>query len=196
MQRRLELACALVHDPVLLFVDEPTAGLDPMLRQKIWAEFRRLRDAGRTLVVTTQVVSEAVYCDRVAVLSQGRLIALAPPEELRRMASGGDVIQIRTSGTFDGSVLEGLSGVRRIRQRAPREILVITDDAAIATPRVVEAIQAAGGNVEASSEYRPTFDEVFSVLVTRAERAAQRAVAAESGPKESPEDERVPAGAA
>jgi ABC-2 type transport system ATP-binding protein len=196
MQRRLELACALVHDPVLLFVDEPTAGLDPMLRQKIWTEFRRLRDTGRTLVVTTQVVSEAEYCDRVAVLSQGRLIALAPPEELRRLASGGEVIQIRTSATFDGSILEGLSGVRRIRQRAPREILVIADDAATATPRVVEAIQAAGGNVEASSEFRPTFDEVFSTLVTRAERAAQRAAQAESAPKESSEDERVPAGAA
>jgi ABC-2 type transport system ATP-binding protein len=196
MQRRLELACALVHDPVLLFVDEPTAGLDPLLRQKIWTEFRRLRDTGRTLVVTTQVVSEAEYCDRVAVLSQGRLIALAPPEELRRLASGGEVIQIRTSATFDGSILEGLSGVRRIRQRAPREILVIADDAATATPRVVEAIQAAGGNVEASSEFRPTFDEVFSTLVTRAERAAQRAAQAASAPKESPEDERVPAGAA
>ncbi len=66
MQRRLELACALVHDPLLLFVDEPTAGLDPMLRQKIWDEFRRLREVGRTLVVTTQYVGEAEYCDEVA----------------------------------------------------------------------------------------------------------------------------------
>src|SRR5204862_201967 len=79
MQRRLELACAMVHDPVLLFVDEPTAGLDPMLREKIWDEFRRLREVGRTLVVTTQVVGEAAYCDTVAVLSHGRLIALEAP---------------------------------------------------------------------------------------------------------------------
>jgi ABC-2 type transport system ATP-binding protein len=169
MQRRLELACALVHDPILLFIDEPTAGLDPILRQKIWAEFRRLRDSGRTLVVTTQVVSEAAYCDQVAVLSSGRLIALAPPDELRRMALGGDVIQIRTAGTFDATVMADLEGVREIRQRAPREFLVISDDAATATPRVVEAVQAAGGNVESSSEYRPTFDEVFSALVARDE---------------------------
>jgi ABC-2 type transport system ATP-binding protein len=196
MQRRLELACALVHDPLLLFVDEPTAGLDPMLRQKIWTEFRRLRDSGRTLVVTTQVVSEAAYCDRVAVLSQGRLIALAPPEELRRMASGGDVIQIRTAAVFDGSVLEGLSGVRRIRQRAPRDILVIADDAATATPRVVEAIQGAGGTVESSSEYRPTFDEVFSVLVTRAERDSQRSTDEDAEESDEDEDERVTARAA
>jgi ABC-2 type transport system ATP-binding protein len=169
MQRRLELACALVHDPILLFVDEPTAGLDPLLRQKIWAEFRRLRDAGRTLVVTTQVVSEAEYCDQVAVMSSGRLIALAPPDELRRMASGGDVIQIKTAATFDASLLNDLEGVERIRQRAPREFLVIVEDGATAMPRVVEAVQAAGGNVESSSEFRPTFDEVFSVLVARAE---------------------------
>ena len=169
MQRRLELACALVHDPVLLFVDEPTAGLDPVLRETVWDEFRRLRDTGRTLVVTTQVVSEAAYCDSVAVLSRGKLIALAPPEELRRMASGGDVIQVKTKTAFDGGTLTDVEGVREIRQHAPRDILVITDDAATALPRVVEAIQARGGSVESSSEYRPTFDEVFSRLVAPTE---------------------------
>jgi ABC-2 type transport system ATP-binding protein len=174
MQRRLELACALVHDPVLLFVDEPTAGLDPLLREKVWSEFRRLRDAGRTLVVTTQVVSEAAYCDRVAVLSKGQLIALAAPDELRRMALGGDVIHVKTARAFDGINLAEVAGVRDIRQHAPREFLVIADDAATATPRVVEAVQAAGGTLEAASEYRPTFDEVFSRLVSTAESAEHR----------------------
>src|SRR5919199_872410 len=89
MQRRLELACALVHDPVLLFVDEPTAGLDPVLRQNIWTEFRRLRDVGRTLVVTTQYVGEAEYCDAVAVMAQGRGVAPAPPQGFGRIAPGG-----------------------------------------------------------------------------------------------------------
>jgi ABC-2 type transport system ATP-binding protein len=174
MQRRLELACALVHDPVLMFLDEPTAGLDPVLRQTIWDEFHRLRDGGRTLVVNTQVVSEAAYCDRVAVLSQGRLIALEAPDELRRMALGGDVIEVKTAAAFDGAMLNDVPGVRQIRQHAPRDILVISDEAGTATPRVVEAIQAAGGNVISSSEYRPTFDEVFSALVTRAEGTDHR----------------------
>src|SRR5919202_4610565 len=102
MQRRLELACALVHNPQLLFVDEPTAGLDPILRRKVWVEFRRLRDLGRTLVVTTQVIGEAEYCDAVAVMAQGRVIALAPPEELRRMAVGGEVIELETAQGVDG----------------------------------------------------------------------------------------------
>jgi ABC-2 type transport system ATP-binding protein len=173
MQRRLELACAMVHDPLLLFVDEPTAGLDPMLRETVWAEFRRQRDTGHTLVVTTQIVGEAAYCDAVAVLSHGRLIALASPEELRRTASGGDVIQIKTSVAFDGVLLQELPGVREIRQSAPRELLVIADDAATTMPRVVEAIQAAGGTVISSHEYQPTFDEVFSQLVSRAEAESQ-----------------------
>ncbi len=83
MQRRLELACALVHDPSLLVLDEPTAGIDPLLRATIWAELHRLRDAGRTLLVTTQYVNEAEECDQVALIANGRLIALAPPDELR-----------------------------------------------------------------------------------------------------------------
>src|SRR5205823_1453778 len=138
MQRRLELACALVHDPVLLFLDEPTAGLDPMLRETVWSELRRLRDGGRTLIVNTQIVGEAAYCDSIAVLSHGRLIALAPPEELRREALSGDVIRIKTATAFDGITLCDVSGVREVRQHAPREFLVIADDAATAVPRVVE----------------------------------------------------------
>jgi ABC-2 type transport system ATP-binding protein len=183
MQRRLELACALVHDPLLLFVDEPTAGLDPMLRQKIWNEFRRLREVGRTLVVTTQIVSEAVYCDSVAVLAHGRLVALAAPDELRRMALGGDVIEIRTADQFDASILEHLEGVREIRQRTPREFRVIADDAGTATPRVVQAVQAAGGSVVASREYRPTFDEIFSKLIAESEDTDKGSTHDSQGPE-------------
>jgi ABC-2 type transport system ATP-binding protein len=170
MQRRLELACALVHDPVLLFVDEPTAGLDPMLRQKIWAEFRRLREVGRTLVVTTQYVGEAEYCDAVAVLAHGRLIALAAPDDLRRMALGGEVIEIETAQAFDASTLEQVPGVRAVRQSAPRRFLVITEDAGAATPRLLQVMQGAGVEVLSSSEYRPSFDEVFAELVSQADQ--------------------------
>lgn len=166
MQRRLELACALVHDPLLLFVDEPTAGLDPILRQKVWAEFRRLREIGRTLVVTTQVVSEAEYCDCVALLSHGRLVALDSPDELRRKALGGDVIEIKTAQAFDGVQLEEMQGVREVRQNAPRQFLVIVDEAGTSMPRIVQQVHALGGEVASSTEYRPSFDEVFTAIVT------------------------------
>jgi len=166
MQRRLELACALVHDPRLLFVDEPTAGLDPVLRNTIWKEFHRLRDDGRTLVVTTQYVGEAEYCDAVAVLSRGKLVAVAAPDDLRRQALGGEVIEIETAQAFDGSVLEDVEGVRQVRQNAPRRLLVIAEDAGSATPRVLQQITSQGVEVRSSSEYRPSFDEVFAALVT------------------------------
>jgi ABC-2 type transport system ATP-binding protein len=169
MQRRLELACALVHDPLLLFVDEPTAGLDPDLRQIIWQEFHRLRDAGRTLVVTTQYVGEAEHCDSVAVLSSGRLIALASPDELRRQAIGGEMIEIETAQAFDGIVLKDIPGVHEVRQRNPRQLLVIAEDAGVATPRVLQEITSRGVEVQSSSEYRPSFDEVFSALIARAD---------------------------
>jgi ABC-2 type transport system ATP-binding protein len=184
MQRRLELACALVHEPLLLFVDEPTAGLDPMLRQTVWAEFRRLREAGRTLVVTTQNVGEAEYCDRVAVLAHGRLIALETPDDLRARAVGGEVIEIRTAQAFDGSRLESVPGVRSVRQDGPRHFLVVTDDAGEATPRVLQEISVAGIEVLSSSEYRPSFDEVFATLVEQAEAARVDHVEAGEGDRD------------
>ena len=116
MQRRLELACALVHDPALLFLDEPTAGIDPILRNTIWTELHRLRDAGRTLIVTTQYVNEAESCDRVALIANGRLLALATPDDLRREAVGGDIVVVETSALFDGEALASLPFVRGVRQ--------------------------------------------------------------------------------
>jgi len=165
MQRRLSLAAALVHEPVILFVDEPTAGLDPMLRQAVWAEFRRLRDAGKTLFVTTQYIGEAEYCDAVAVLEQGRLVALDSPDNLRRQAIGGEVIEVETSRVVDAAALRGLEGITRVQQPGPRKLLIYAEDAGGATPRVLEALSANGAEVVSSREYRPSFDEVFARLL-------------------------------
>ena len=166
MQRRLELACALVHDPALLFLDEPTAGIDPLLRARVWEELHRLRDAGRTLIVTTQYLEEAEACDQVALIAAGRLVALATPDDLRREAMGGDVVSIETADAFDGDALRSLPFVRRVRQDGPRSLTVVVDDAGTATPDVVEAVRARSEVVSAREE-RPTFDEVFAILVQR-----------------------------
>jgi ABC-2 type transport system ATP-binding protein len=167
MQRRLELACVLVHDPAVLFLDEPTAGIDPMLRGRVWEELHRLRDAGRTLLITTQYLDEAESCDSVALISDGRLIALGTPDELRREAAGGDVVDIETAGPFDGDALRALPFVSHVRQDGPQRLSVTVDDAGTATPDVVEAISAQGGEVASAREVRPSFDEVFAILVTR-----------------------------
>ena len=125
----------------------------------------------RTLVVTTQYVGEAEYCDRVAVLARGRLIALTAPEELRRKALGGEVIEIETAQAFDGARLEQVPGVRRVRQSAPRRFLAICDDAGEATPRVLQELSSLGIEVVSSSEYRPSFDEVFAALVSQSDES-------------------------
>jgi ABC-2 type transport system ATP-binding protein len=181
MQRRLELACALVHSPTVLFVDEPTGGLDPILRLKIWTELRRLRDEGRTLLVTTQYVAEAEYCDAVAVLSEGELVAVDRPEALRRGVFGGEVLQIETDRAVDPDVLGGAPDATEVRQTAPRKLMVITKDAAGASPRLISAMGERGVGVVAIAEYHPTWDEVFARLIER--RATKEEGAADAGPE-------------
>ncbi len=167
MQRRLELACALVHDPKLLFLDEPTAGIDPLLRARIWEELHRIRGRNRTLLVTTQYVAEAESCDRVALIAEGRLLALSTPDNLRRDAIGGDVIVVETAAIFDAAQLADLPAATHVRQDGPGRFTVIVDDAGAALPDVVEAIGELGGEVLSAREERLSFDAVFKALVDR-----------------------------
>ena len=167
MQRRLELACALVHDPDVLFIDEPTAGIDPLLRQTIWDELRRLRDEGRTLVVTTQYVAEAEYCDRVALIADGKLVALDEPEALRHAVFGGDVLQVDTVRAVDPELLAGVDGVKAVQQTTPRQLMVTATDAGSLTPLIIDALRAGGVEVAGVEEHQPTFDEVFAGLVEK-----------------------------
>jgi ABC-2 type transport system ATP-binding protein len=184
MQRRLELACALVHSPDVLFVDEPTAGIDPLLRQSIWDELRELRDQGRTLLVTTQYVSEAEYCDRVALIVDGELVALDQPEALRQMVFGGDVLQVDTERAVDPEMLGGVGGIQRVQQTAPRQLFVTVDDAGSMTPLIMDTLRAAGVDVVGIEEHQPTFDEVFTGLVEQ--RRGDRNELDPTPPREAP----------
>jgi ABC-2 type transport system ATP-binding protein len=171
MQRRLELACSLVHEPELVILDEPTAGIDPLLRGAIWEELHRLRDAGRTLLVTTQQVSEAEECDAVAMIVGGRIIALAPREDLRRMATNGDLLDVATNGVYDGSALVGMEGVGEVTQDGPRHFRVVVEDAGTALPLIVEKVKSSGVDIESAREHRLSFDEIFAILVARHEES-------------------------
>ncbi|HEV2005493.1 MAG TPA: ABC transporter ATP-binding protein [Candidatus Limnocylindrales bacterium] len=196
MQRRLELACALVHEPELLILDEPTAGVDPMLRRTIWDELHRLRDSGVTALVTTQYVTEAEECDAVALIADGAVLALGTPEELRRRAFGGEVIEVETKATFDASSLAANSQVERVQQTGLREFRVVVEDAGSATPEIVEAVTAAGGEIDSVREYRRSFEEVFTRLVEHGAESADsgpsaqevRDIAVRKASHESPAD--------
>ena len=181
MKRRLELAAAMVHEPDLLILDEPTAGIDPLLRRTVWDEIHRLRDQGVTALVTTQYLTEAEECDRVALMSEGRLVAYGTPDELRRDAIGGEVVEVTMRGLYDAATLREAPGVRGVHQTGPRTFRLIVDDAGTATPDAVAAVVESGAEVDAVREIRPTFEEVFTALVDRA-RTGQGAPPPEAEP--------------
>jgi ABC-2 type transport system ATP-binding protein len=169
MQRRLELGCALVHDPELLFVDEPTAGLDPVLRDTIWKFLQRLRSDGTTIFVTTQLIEEIQHCDNVAIMKEGKLAALGSPESLRREAMQGEVVEVAVQNVSQEGLgrLRSLQGVNGVRWTADGDLRVMVEDAAHATPAVTRTLTAAGADVTAVREYVPSFDEVFTRIVER-----------------------------
>jgi ABC-2 type transport system ATP-binding protein len=169
MQRRIELAAALLHNPLLLFVDEPTAGIDPVLRGKFWDEFRRLRNEGRTIFVTTQYVSESEYCDRVGVIRNGRIIALDTPVGLRRAAMGGDMIDIM-SNDFTPEVVYNLSKlpfVSELRPRSRSAVRIYVQDAGTAMSQLIDAMNENNCSISSIAEYKPSFDEIFIELMNR-----------------------------
>ena len=165
MRRRLQLACALVHDPELVFLDEPTAGIDPLVRQSIWRELHRLREAGRTLLITTQYVPEAEECDVVALIAEGRLIAFDTPEALRHLAFGGQLLEVETSDPVDVDRLSTHIGVEDVRRLGPRRLQVLSPDSSTIAPAVIAGVEAQGATVTSIHEARPSFDEVFALLV-------------------------------
>jgi ABC-2 type transport system ATP-binding protein len=170
MQRRLALAATLIHNPDLLFLDEPTAGLDPILRKKVWDHFAFLRDQGRTLFVTTQYVGEAAYCDRVGVLAEGRLIAVDTPEGLRRQAFGGEVLDVSFATPLMGPQLDQLSenvSAVRAERTGPHTVRLVVEDAGEASPQVTAWATDAGLEIESVEPYLPAFDDVFVELVNK-----------------------------
>lgn len=172
MQRRLGLAATLLHQPDLIFLDEPTAGIDPILREELWNEFRRLQAAGRTQIVTTQYVAEAEYCDWVILMDSGQIVAAGPPDALRQEAAGGDLVDMCIP-ELDRPLLvtlRGLAGVREVRRLSDDDVRLVVDDAAEIIPQLIGVVQEAGAQVQQIEERRLSFNEVFVALLGRAGR--------------------------
>ena len=163
MTRRLDLAVALVHNPEVLFLDEPTTGLDPVSRAKVWEEVRYVNDElGTTIFLTTQYLEEAdELADRVGIISDGLLVAEGTPEELKRRI-GADVITVDVDGPGQAAVdaLEGTSGVSSVHE-LDGSVQVVTDDGAGLVGAVVVTLHDAGITVRNISVRRPTLDDVF-----------------------------------
>lgn len=169
MKRRLEIARGLLHSPRILFLDEPTVGLDPQTRAAIWEYVHRLRDqVGVTVFMTTHYLDEAEHCDRIAIIDHGRVVALDTPAALKRQL-GGDVIHLRPRNP---AALAAMAA--RIQEHlgldvnaADGRLVIRTADASSMAPRV---LTAAGADVESLEIRQPSLDDVFLALTGRAIR--------------------------
>jgi ABC-2 type transport system ATP-binding protein len=165
MKRRLDLAAALVHNPKVLFLDEPTTGLDPVSRARMWEEVRRLnRDLEMTIFLTTQYLEEAdELADRLGVINDGRLVAEGTPDELKR-SIGNDVIVARIGGrTADASdAVRAVPGVQHVEARG-EELFVSADDGAATIGAVAVALNSVSP-VRHLTLRTPTLDDVFLEL--------------------------------
>lgn len=176
-QRRLALAAAIAHDPELLVLDEPTAGIDPVLRQELWDHFADLRDERRTLIVTTQYVTEAAYCDLVAVIIDGQVPYVAPPQELRRRAFGAPVLELACSRPLtpgETAELADHPAVGTLRRAGSRDRFRATvPDPDAGGRAIAEWGTSHDVAIDTSREVEPTFDDVFVELVERHRTAAE-----------------------
>ncbi len=169
MQRRLSLASTLIHDPDLLFLDEPTAGIDPILRKKFWDYFKDLQEKGHSLFVTTQYVSEAAYCDLVGVMSEGKLLTVNTPEGLRREAYGGDIVKLGSTERIDYNLRQEVVNLPKLKAKVLNatdyELRLLVDDDATAIPYLVEYFRDRNKAINSVESVYPSYDEVFVKLI-------------------------------
>jgi ABC-2 type transport system ATP-binding protein len=168
MKRRLSLAVSMVHNPELLILDEPTAGIDPPLRRIFWEYFRQLNKRGVTFFINTHYMDEAELCDRLALISYGRLVSVGSPTELKRKAIGGERVELVTADLpRTDAILKDSELVREINA-SDGGIQLIVDEAASAIPRLTSLLRERGVEVLQVRQLQPSLEDVFIRLVQEA----------------------------
>lgn len=165
MRKKLGLACMLLHDPELLFLDEPTPGVDPVSRRELWDLLMALRaEQNVTILVCTPYMDEVERCHRVGLLYDGRLVAQATPEEIEAQLPG-ELVELRPSDFFRAKALAlDLAGVLEVQTFGNR-LRLFVDDAAIRGPQIAAEFEAHGIAVEGLRTARPRIEEAFTSLV-------------------------------
>jgi ABC-2 type transport system ATP-binding protein len=167
-KQRLAVACALVGEPELLFLDEPTTGLDPQSRRQLWDVVLAMKARGRTVLLTTHYMDEAErLCDRVAIVDHGKVIALGTPRELVARVVGQEVVEFEaaTDGVSE-SALRALPGVQAARRAGPGWALTV-ERLHVAIPALLAHLEERGVAPSALSTHRATLEDVFVTLTGR-----------------------------
>ncbi|MGA2651235.1 MAG: ABC transporter ATP-binding protein [Terracidiphilus sp.] len=171
-RQRLAMATALVGDPELLFLDEPTTGLDPQARRHLWDLVDELKQAGRTIILTTHYMDEAErLCDRVAIMDHGKVIALGTPNELIASIGGEDIVEFAviehgTGQAVDAGMLLGIQGVKSHRVDAGLHQLAVSETHTV-VPRVFTALTEHGMHLSEFRTHSATLEDVFVRLTGR-----------------------------
>lgn len=168
-KQRLAMACALVGDPELLFLDEPTTGLDPQARRHLWDLVDNLKKAGRTIILTTHYMDEAErLCDRVAIMDHGKIIALGTPQQLIASVGGEHIVEfaLGTDTNVDAALLAAIPGVRSHRVDAGLHQLSVSE-LHTAVPRIFASLTEQGLHLSEFRTHSATLEDVFVNLTGR-----------------------------
>jgi ABC-2 type transport system ATP-binding protein len=171
-KQRLALGCAILHDPPVLFLDEPTSGVDPIARGAFWGLIHDMSESGHTTFVSTHYMDEAEYCHRLALMYRGKVIALGTPAELKKGLTEHSLMQLDSSEPLETMrALEGLAGVRDVAVFGGG-LHVTVDDVQSTALRMRQALAAKGIQVERLEQIEPSMEDVFVAMVEAEERKA------------------------
>ena len=167
-RRRVDIALGIIHEPKVVFLDEPTTGLDPQSRAHMWDEIRRLRAEGMTVFITTHYLDEAdALCDRISIIDNGQIVASGTPADLKREISG-DIVRV---GLPVGAVAAAAQALESYKiETYDDSVRLFVEDGATAIPQILRALDAAGVQLGTVELHRPSLDDVFLTKTGRSLR--------------------------
>jgi ABC-2 type transport system ATP-binding protein len=171
-KQRLALGCAILHEPPILFLDEPTSGVDPIARRTFWDLIYQLSAAGNTIFVSTHYMDEAEYCHRLALMYRGKIIALGTPGELKQSLQGHYLLRLEASDIFGSmQAIERLDGVSDVAVFGGG-LHVTVGDTSAAIPKISAALEQAGIGITVLEPIDPSMEDVFVAMIEQEERKA------------------------